>query len=216
MDDSEDVMKYLRDVKEVKSIIVHGEGFGGAIACHLAKNSNCDFLFADRSISNMKNLIQTETSSTILSTICNFIINWKIDVPKNFISSSCYKLIGHNINCSGLEEICSLRNGVSNSIISEGKPVSTKTPHMLSENETYVFWRNLKDLSDMIVDFEANTKRAARKLRGERPRSQDFMMGGTPPARKNSDPSLREIVTEFSPDKSPAQGFNLNLKSKEV
>ena len=48
------ITEYLREVRNVHKLGVHGESLGGWIAIYIANNSEVDFLFADRTFSNLE------------------------------------------------------------------------------------------------------------------------------------------------------------------
>src|SRR5574343_1606113 len=49
----EEIFEFLRTKKQIKTIGIHGESLGGAVACYLAWKCSPDFLFADRTFSSL-------------------------------------------------------------------------------------------------------------------------------------------------------------------
>eukprot|EP00826_Nyctotherus_ovalis_P003984 TRINITY_DN10828_c0_g2_i1.p1 TRINITY_DN10828_c0_g2~~TRINITY_DN10828_c0_g2_i1.p1 ORF type:complete len:410 (-),score=75.09 TRINITY_DN10828_c0_g2_i1:1275-2504(-) len=110
--DALDVLNFLRTEKGYTRILVHGESLGGAVAVKLGKRGGCDFIFADRTFCSIKDegeLIVGKLPYKLMK----WVTGWKLDIAEDYINANCYKLIGNDANDLVINELASLRSGVS-------------------------------------------------------------------------------------------------------
>ncbi len=116
MEDGERVLKYLREERGVRRVVVHGESLGGAVAVHLAKKCGCDFLFADRTFSDLEDAAEATAGDT-LKRMFNLVTGWTFGTTDKFLQTSCYKVLG-NDPCDGtIHNLASLKTGISRAIV---------------------------------------------------------------------------------------------------
>jgi pimeloyl-ACP methyl ester carboxylesterase len=90
--DGEMLVHHLRRNKKVGKLGVHGESLGGAVAAHIARNCNLDFLFADRSFWSLGN-VSKFMFGWVVWALFRLFTKWDCDASWDFIFSNCYKVI---------------------------------------------------------------------------------------------------------------------------
>lgn len=105
----------VRNKKPVK-IGVHGISIGGLPASHLGRIGVLDFLFVDRTFSTIESI--PNQVSTWVTPFLKLILFWSSpDNSRDYVFSNCYKVIGQDPNDEVIEDVCSLKTGVSLTIL---------------------------------------------------------------------------------------------------
>lgn len=87
--DTEVMVKYLRERRQMGKLIVHGESIGGMMACHAASVCNVDLLICDRTFCSLDAVAERllgAWASVGLQSICR----WKTDVVTDFMNSKVH------------------------------------------------------------------------------------------------------------------------------
>ncbi len=75
---------------------------------------------------------------------------------------------------------------------------------MLTQNEAYVFYRNLVDIYEMVGDFNAQNRKTKKRRRQERPKSQDISSSSGTRVRTSSDGELEMTLNSSEAQPGPA------------
>ena len=110
--DGEALVAYLRKYKKVGQLGAHGESLGGAIAAHMAKSCNLDFVFADRSFWSLTDVARANFGFVAYLTLYCF-TGWKADASWDFIFSKCYKVVSSDPQDTLINDLASLKTGVA-------------------------------------------------------------------------------------------------------
>lgn len=66
--DGEIIVDYLKRIRHVEKVGIHGESLGGLVACYIANKCKIDFVFADRTFASLK-LVARYSFGKILSNL---------------------------------------------------------------------------------------------------------------------------------------------------
>lgn len=110
--DGEIIVHYMRSQLKLGKIAVHGESLGGCIACYLAKRTNLDFLFADRSPASIQDVGFFKFGKFGYWALKVFLNN-DCDAVDDFLGTRCYKVISADPNDAIIGDIASLKSGVA-------------------------------------------------------------------------------------------------------
>lgn len=90
---------------------------GGLIAAHLARKNLADFLFADRTFASLEEVPVYSMGAWAKWAIKIFAL-WKgCDATRDFIFSSCYKVIAQDSNDEVISDNASLKTGIALRIV---------------------------------------------------------------------------------------------------
>jgi len=108
--------KAVRNARPIK-IGVHGISVGGLAATYLGRTRLVDFMFIDRSFSNLQSFPMQ--FSKLFPPLLKFITLWdNPNCSRDYLYSNCYKVIAQDPNDEVIPDVCSLKTGVSLEIIS--------------------------------------------------------------------------------------------------
>jgi alpha/beta superfamily hydrolase len=143
--DGEEIVRYLRDVKNVKILAVHGESLGGSVACHLANKCGANFLFADRTFASLS---QAAYYNFGRCAYIGFKASRKedIDVAWNFLEAKCFKVLSCDPKDLMINDLGSLKAGVARELLYPGFP---KT-HILLLEHMQAFFKSLSRVQGLI------------------------------------------------------------------
>jgi hypothetical protein len=192
-DDGEMVVEYLRNNRGIQQskvcianfieIGVHGQSLGGAVAAHLARNCNMDFVLIDRSFSSLAKVVEYSYGriANILLNILTF-FTWKLDTTNNYIYANTYKVIAYDPKDEVIPELSSVKNGVAQEIIfaeatrkenrisigpnkrREAKAIDmSEYCHIINKEETKGFFFALKHVYKMILTYGSSDVKRGRK-----------------------------------------------------
>ena len=105
------MVDFLRRNYGISKLGVHGESLGGMVACHLAKAKELNYLFSNRTFSNLSEVSKWGFSKPI-SILFNLLTNWSYDSSQAFIDSTGYKILGYDPNDEVIPYMASLKVGV--------------------------------------------------------------------------------------------------------
>jgi hypothetical protein len=108
-EDGEAVFNYVKDVKNSEKVLVHGQSLGGSISCRLGKMA--DFILADRTFRSLTDVALFSYGKSA-HTIYKLFGPSETDPVKDFISSSCYKLIASDPDDVMIPNLSSLKAGL--------------------------------------------------------------------------------------------------------
>ena len=139
--DGEYVLKHFVDHFGLSNLIgVHGESLGGSVAWYIARTWKVDFLFADRTFSKL-----TDIPLISFGRIARWLyigLTWFYDeVAFDYLEAKCYKVVGWDPNDQIINELCSLKYGISKLIVDEASKFNNKNFkfdnyfHILSQDE---------------------------------------------------------------------------------
>ena len=127
---------------------------GGSVACHIARNCKVEFLFADRTFSKLTDVPLISFGKLarwmFLGLTC-----FNDDVAADFIEAKCYKIVGWDPEDTIINELCSLKLGVSQKIVEIAKNFNNKKFkfnnyfHILSQEEGEAFKKSVKYLLEL-------------------------------------------------------------------
>eukprot|EP01022_Parablepharisma_sp_SALTPOND_P028483 TRINITY_DN71038_c0_g1_i1.p1 TRINITY_DN71038_c0_g1~~TRINITY_DN71038_c0_g1_i1.p1 ORF type:complete len:560 (+),score=41.95 TRINITY_DN71038_c0_g1_i1:670-2349(+) len=192
--DGEAVLQYLKDIKGSGRIILHGESLGGSVAAHIAAKLGCDLLFTDRTFSDLDAIAEFSVGP-VAAAIMKQATGWHLETTNSFLAAQCYKVLSSDPNDAVVGEVASLKNGISKQVSLENR-INGRLA--LTENEAYVFYRNLSDLYGMVRDFHATSRRRAKKKRRQdRPKSQDITASSGARVHTSSDGELEMSLSSM-------------------
>ena len=111
-DDGEVLINYLKNVKNCKIIGIHGESLGGTIATHLAKVSNVNFLFADRTFASLSNAARYNFGK-FAEILFRAVGPKDSNSVKDFFDVNCFKIISCDCNDMMINNLGSLKAGIA-------------------------------------------------------------------------------------------------------
>ena len=161
--DGKNIIEYLRKVKKIKILGVHGESLGGSIASHLARNCEIDFLFSDRSFARLNEVVEYSFGKWA-KVILLLVSRWKVDSALDFLYVNCYKIISADPHDNMINDLASLKSGVAIKLIetrgleiAEGiNPVRLnmkKYFHILSSQDTFVMLQALCKIMEFVMKY---------------------------------------------------------------
>ena len=207
LEDGESVLKYLRDVKGSGRIILHGEGLGVAVAVNIAAKLGCDMLFSIRGFYSLYPIIEM-TAGTWVAKLAKNMMGWDIKLAEDFISVPCYKIVTSDPNDSVIPEGISLKNKIAE-FTALANSINGKLA--LTDNEIYIFYKNLENLYDMINDFNDISKKILKKKRKiERPKSQDITNSCEVRVRTSSDGEIETYSNSIQSSISTTNDIIMN------
>lgn len=164
--DAEVIVEYLKKSKKVRILGVHGESLGGSIAAHLARYTELDFLFVDRSFADIKQVVQTSFGKWA-SLIIRLVTRWEVDSSLDYLYVNCYKLLSSDPQDNMINDLASLKSGVAIKLIetrgleiAEGiKPATldiNKYYHILSPTDTNIMLVSVSKLMEYVIKYIKN------------------------------------------------------------
>lgn len=139
--DGEYVLKHFVEHFDLTNKIgVHGESLGGSVACYIARTCKVDFLFANRTFNKLVN-VPLRAFGPTAKYLYQALTCFSDDVAADFLEAKCYKIVGCDPNDAIINDLCSLKIGVSQKIIEEAHKYNCKTFnfkdyfHILSKDE---------------------------------------------------------------------------------
>jgi hypothetical protein len=154
--DAELIYNYLREVRQLTTIGVHGESIGGAIAATLAKTVDIKFCFSDRSFSSIGEVAKYNVV-TLAGGIMRLTTGWREDFADDFAKVKCYKLLSSDYQDMTVHDLASMMTGVALHTlemkgqqriegVEPGKISLKKYNHILSKHETKQFLKSIQNL----------------------------------------------------------------------
>ena len=110
--DTEMVVKYLREIRGVRKLIVHGESIGGMMGCHAAKVCEVDLLICDRTFCSLDAVAERLLGAWAGMGI-NAICQWKTDVVTDFMGAKCPRLVLQDPTDEIISHCSSLKCGIA-------------------------------------------------------------------------------------------------------
>lgn len=113
--DTEVVVRYLRETRQVQKLVLHGESIGGMMACHAANICGADLLICDRtfcSLDAVAERLMGSWASYGLQIICR----WNTDVVADFLQTRCPRIVLQDPADEIISHCSSLKCGVATSI----------------------------------------------------------------------------------------------------
>ncbi len=116
LSDGEAVVRFLRS-KGTGRVILHGESLGGAVAAHVAKKAGCDFLFSDRTFSDLDAVAEYSVGAFAAAAMKQ-VTGWAINTTQEFLGAQCYKVVSSDPDDAIVGEVASLKNGIARAVVS--------------------------------------------------------------------------------------------------
>ena len=110
--DTEVVVKYLRETRGVRKLIIHGESIGGMMACHVARVCGADLLICDRTFCSL-DAVAARLLGAWASMGINLVCGWKTDVVADFLGAKCPRLVLQDPSDEIISHCSSLKCGVA-------------------------------------------------------------------------------------------------------
>lgn len=86
---------------------------GGLVACYLGRKGLVDFIFADRTFSNLDN-VPIYSLGAWAKWSMKFFTFWKdVDATRDYIYANCYKVIAQDPSDEVINDNASLKTGIS-------------------------------------------------------------------------------------------------------
>ena len=142
----ETIISYLREIRNIKLIGVHGESLGGSIATYLANKCNLNFLFADRTFSSLSQAALYNFGKVAYFGF-KIASSEDIDSVSNYLDTKCYKVISSDPKDLMINDLASLKAGVAWNLIYDKLP----NTHILIEEHMAAFYKSLKRIYELIV-----------------------------------------------------------------
>lgn len=114
--DGKCIVDYLRSIKKVGILGIHGESLGGIIACDLARHCEIDFLFVDRGFSRLNEIVQY-SFGTWAKYLLKLISKWDLDASIDYLYVNCYKVISADPQDFTVNDLISMKSGVAIKLI---------------------------------------------------------------------------------------------------
>jgi hypothetical protein len=89
------IAEYLREVRNVILLGVHGESLGGSVATYIANNANVNFLFADRTFSSLDNVAGVGFGG-VARFLFKYLTKWNYNGVSDYLNSKCYKVVAND------------------------------------------------------------------------------------------------------------------------
>jgi hypothetical protein len=115
--DGEIIVDYLKRVRKVGRLGVHGESLGGCIATHLARYCEVDFLFADRSFSSISE-VALYNFGKFAYWMYRLSRKADTDASMDFLAVECYKILSADPQDGMINDMASLKSGVAIRLVS--------------------------------------------------------------------------------------------------
>jgi len=167
--DGEIVLDYLKRIRKVQKIGIHGESFGGCIAAHLANKSTVEFVFLDRCFSSLNDMA-LYSFGKVASFIYKYIGRWRVDVSSDFLSSECYKVLSVDHQDATIHDFASLKTGIAIEFIKGSQPNYQE----LSDITTYDSILSKNDRQDLLSHIETFADLALKYLKTD-PNTQNSL-----------------------------------------
>jgi alpha/beta superfamily hydrolase len=106
------LIKFIKSHKNYQKIGIHGESLGGCIAIQIAAASECAFLCADRTFSNISDTILFKKGR--LAYFCFKVSGFRdVNSVDTYLKLSCYKVITGDACDNVISDFASLKTGVA-------------------------------------------------------------------------------------------------------
>lgn len=111
--DVEVIVRYLRDVKKVPKLVVHGESIGGMMACHAVSRCGADVLVCDRTFSSL-DAVAERLLGPWASWGVRWVCYWNTDVVADFMACrTAARILLQDPNDEIISHCSSLKSGVA-------------------------------------------------------------------------------------------------------
>lgn len=110
--DGQTVYNFLVKVKMYEKIGLHGQSIGAMVATYLARKNEADFLFADRTFSNLDSLV-SEKVKLLNKNLFKCFSKWNDSTVDDFLAAKCYKILTCDAEDQIVLEQASLKAGVA-------------------------------------------------------------------------------------------------------
>jgi hypothetical protein len=108
------ISEYLREVRNIDKLGVHGESLGGSIATYIANNARVDFLFADRTFSSLDKVAKFNFGG-VAEFVFRIITRWNKTTVNDYLSAPCFKVVANDFDDTIVTDLASLKSGISQS-----------------------------------------------------------------------------------------------------
>ena len=157
------IAEYLKTVRKVGVLGVHGESLGGMVATHIARTCGVDFLFADRTFASLESVAHFNFGR-VAHTLYRLLTWWNTDSAEDYLFADCYKVISADPNDTMINDMAALKSGVAVKLLEtqgveqiEGfvraKVQLDKYYHILSQEEASRFLEALVNVIKVVVFF---------------------------------------------------------------
>lgn len=109
------ITEYLREVRNVEKLGVHGESLGGCIAIYIANNSEVEFLFADRTFSSL-DIVAKHSFGIFASLLFRQITRWKYNSVRGYLACKAYKVVANDYEDTIVTDLASLKAGIAGQV----------------------------------------------------------------------------------------------------
>lgn len=160
--DGEAIVQYLKRVRGVRRLGVHGESLGGLVASHLARCADIEFVFADRTFSSIEE-VALNNFGWVAYWVFKLFTKPIGSVADDFISAKCYKILSADPFDTMITDFASLKSGVAvNSIKQKSIPSKLSSLkslcHILSDSEYSSLVSHLQSLNNLCCFFTTEEK----------------------------------------------------------
>lgn len=116
MKDGENIVNYLRTIKQVSKLGAHGESLGGCIATYLARECSLNFLCADRTFASLSEaaLFNFGKAAYWGFKIAN---QGDTDSVGDYLAADCYKVVTSDPMDTMVHDLASLKSGIAFKLI---------------------------------------------------------------------------------------------------
>ena len=112
------IAEYLREVRNVTKLGVHGESLGGCIAWHIANNVDVTFLFADRTFASL-DFVAKHSFGVIAGMLFKYITKWNHSSVDDYLAAKCYKVVANDYEDTIVTDMASIKAGIANKFLSK-------------------------------------------------------------------------------------------------
>eukprot|EP00826_Nyctotherus_ovalis_P031212 TRINITY_DN2490_c0_g2_i1.p1 TRINITY_DN2490_c0_g2~~TRINITY_DN2490_c0_g2_i1.p1 ORF type:complete len:616 (-),score=140.52 TRINITY_DN2490_c0_g2_i1:408-2117(-) len=154
--DGEAIVRYLRNERGVRKIVIHGQSLGGTIASSLAWKFGCEFLFADRTFSSLESVAASSFGS-FANMMLRWFTGWHLDCTSKYLQTNCYKVLGNDPHDGTIHELASLKTAISLSMALQCKGMVADSCLMLTPLELKHFYEDLIYLYKVAQRTQANS-----------------------------------------------------------
>ncbi|CAH0491574.1 unnamed protein product [Peronospora farinosa] len=110
------IVDYLKNVRKIERVAVHGESIGGLVATYVARTSpHVSVLIADRTFSTVPALAQRMIARWA-GTVVDWVMRWETDNVQNYLDATCAKLLCSDPCDEIILDGASLKSGVALSL----------------------------------------------------------------------------------------------------
>jgi len=146
------IAEYLKKVKGVERLGVHGESMGGMVAAHIARHIAVDFLFADRTFCSL-DAVARFGFGAVAYRLFRLLSCWNSDTANDYMHAPCYKLVSSDPSDTMITDFASLKTGIALRLLSPSASLLSPSSHILTPTDSLAFFDSLSRFTKIVYYF---------------------------------------------------------------